>query len=62
MTEYFQIMTSLDYNYHQMSIQFKTLDDLTDITATVSPAKSVNQTTDNQVNLIPKIVIIRDQL
>jgi hypothetical protein len=55
-------MTSLDYNYHQMSIQFKTLDDLTDITATVSPAKSVNQTIDNQVNLIPQIVIISDQL
>lgn len=36
LSEYFQIMTSLDYNYYQLSNQFKVLDDLTDITADVS--------------------------
>ena len=36
LAEYYQIMSSLDYNYHQMMIQFTALDDLTDITATVS--------------------------
>ena len=36
LAEYYQIMSSLDYNYNQMMIQFKALDDLTDITATVS--------------------------
>ena len=39
LAEYHQILNSLDYNYQQMLIQFKTLDDLSDITATVSSAQ-----------------------
>ena len=38
LAEYYQILSSLDYNYQQMVLQFKTLDDLTDITASVSKA------------------------
>ncbi|CAB4037042.1 Hypothetical predicted protein, partial [Paramuricea clavata] len=35
LAEYYQILSSLDYNYQQMVLQFKTLDDLTDITASI---------------------------
>lgn len=36
LAEYYQILCSLDYNYHHMLLQFKTLDELTDVTASVS--------------------------
>ena len=42
LAEYYQIMSSLDYNYNQMMIQFKALDDLTDITASVSGSRFNN--------------------